>query len=99
MEYILIIIAATIATILAVRVWYYNNVVEEININNIKIKPEFKQPNKSKLMHRRKYFLETGNFYNKIILDKQNQLLDGYTSYLIAQELGIEIVTIIRDTL
>lgn len=56
-----------------------------IKISDIKIQKKFKAPNKDKLNRRYTYFDKYLNFEVPIIVDSQNNLIDGYTSYLIAK--------------
>lgn len=69
-----------------------NELLEHINrkrriikISDIKIQKKFKAPNKDKLNRRYTYFDKYLNFEVPIIVDAQNNLIDGYTSYLIAK--------------
>lgn len=69
-----------------------NELLEHINrkrriikISDIKIQKKFKAPNKDKLNRRYAYFDKYLNFEVPIIVDSQNNLIDGYTSYLIAK--------------
>lgn len=59
-----------------------------IRLSKIKISNEFKKhkPKKSKMNDKNMYFIVNGTFKDKIILDKNNVLVDGYTTYLLAQE-------------
>lgn len=59
------------------------------NINKIKVPSEFVEnpPKLEKLFVKTKKFLETGEL-EKIYVDKEFNLLDGYCSYLIATTLG-----------
>lgn len=69
-----------------------NELLEHINkkrkiikISDIKIQKKFKAPNKDKLNRRYAYFNKYLNFEVPIVVDSQNNLIDGYTSYLIAK--------------
>jgi len=68
------------------------------NINNIKISKEFKKhpPKESKMWLKRAYFIFNDKFEHSIVLDKNNVLIDGYTTYLIAQEQGMKYVEVER---
>lgn len=57
-----------------------------IDIENINIPENFKKPNKKKMAEREKYFRQNSRFEAPIIIDQYNNLLDGYTSYLIAKK-------------
>lgn len=60
---------------------------------DIVIPVEFKltQPSSQKLIRKTADFLISGNL-EKIYIDKDFKLVDGYCSYLIANELGVDIV-------
>lgn len=70
----------------------------KINIDKIIISEKFKQkePGQRKINERLAYFEKYGEFYSPIVLDKNNILIDGYTSYLIAKRYGFENVEIKR---
>lgn len=57
-----------------------------IDIKNINIPEYFKKPNKKKMEEREKYFRQNSKFEAPIIIDQYNNLIDGYTSYLIAKK-------------
>jgi len=67
-----------------------------MRIEDIKILPCFAEhPPKEKLMQRKRlYYAENGLLQAEIILDSGNNLIDGYTSYLVAQENGIDSVPV-----
>ena len=67
-------------------------------IENIKIQEEFKKhpPRTNKMRAREVYYLRYEKFQQAIILDKNGYLIDGYTSYLVAKELGKKYVKVIR---
>lgn len=56
-----------------------------IKISDIKIQKKFKAPNKEKLDRRYTYFDTNAKFEVPIVVDSKNNLIDGYTSYLIAK--------------
>lgn len=68
------------------------------NINNIKIQEEFKNkpPKYQKMLEKKLYHLQHHKFEQPIVLDNNNWLVDGYTSYLIANGLGKKYVKIRR---
>ena len=70
---------------------------EIVRLENIKIKKHFSQPKERKMKERRNYFNKYGYFKSPIILDKNNTLLDGYTTYLLAKEIGYKSITILRN--
>lgn len=57
----------------------------EVEINKIKIPKHFTKPNPQKLKHKFKYYRENHKFESPIIIDMDHNLIDGYTSYLIAK--------------
>lgn len=69
-----------------------------MKLNKIKIKDSFKkrQPKGSKMRERWEYYRDNDRFYSPIIIDKNNYLVDGYTSYLIAKEDGLKEVEVVR---
>ena len=70
---------------------------EIIPIECIKIKKYFKKPRKTKIKEKEEYFNKHGYFRSTIILNKNNVLLDGYTTYLLAKEIGYKSITILRN--
>lgn len=70
---------------------------EIIPIECIKIKKYFKKPRKTKIKEKEEYFNKHGYFRSTIILNKNNVLLDGYTTYLLAKEQGYKSITILRN--
>lgn len=62
-----------------------------ININQIKVNPEWRKTRigKKKFGRKIKYWYRTGEFESKIILDKDFNLIDGYSSVRIAEIKGI----------
>lgn len=68
------------------------------NIDNIKILKEFKEhpPRKSKMLERQFFYFISGKLLALIVVDKDNYLRDGYTSYLIAKENNIKYVRVVR---
>lgn len=70
---------------------------EIVRISNIKIKENFVKPNYQKLKQRRKYYKEHDYFRSMIVLDEDNYLVNGYTTYLLAKENGYDFITIVRS--
>lgn len=68
------------------------------NINNIKIPKEFKEhlPTAHKMAFKRAYYIINNKFEQPIVLDKNNVLVDGYTTYLIEKERGTKYVQVER---
>lgn len=51
-------------------------------------------PKPRKMMKKEQYFNKTGLLQSEIVLDSGNHLIDGYTSYLLAVQHGLEYVPI-----
>lgn len=69
---------------------------EIIKIENIKIKKNFSNPKLCKMKNRREYYKRHKYFKRTIVLNKDNYLTDGYTTYLLAKEMGFDYITIVR---
>ena len=70
---------------------------EIVKIDNIKILKVFKTPKHEKINSRRKYYKKYKYFRSMIVLNKNNYLLDGYTTYLLAKEAGFDYITVLRE--
>ena len=70
---------------------------EIVKLGNIKIPYSFVAPKKHKLYKRNLYYLKYGYFRSTIILNKNNLLVDGYTTYLLALNKGYDYITILRE--
>lgn len=70
--------------------------VFDIPTDAIKIYPCFAShsPKAEKMEQKEQYFAETGLLQSQIILDSRGNLIDGYTSYLLARAHGIQCVPI-----
>lgn len=70
--------------------------VMDIPTDTIKIYPCFAahEPDPEKMQRKEQYFEETGALQSQIILDSRGNLIDGYTSYLLARAHGIQCVPI-----
>ncbi len=62
-----------------------------MKIEDIKIFPCFEAhpPRQEKMERKEQYFKETGVLQSEIILDRAGNLIDGYTSYLLAKAHGL----------
>ena len=69
---------------------------QEMRVDSIKIYPCFAahQPKAEKMEQKEQYFAETGLLQSQIILDSRGNLIDGYTSYLLAKAHGIQSVPV-----
>lgn len=67
-------------------------------LKNIKISKEFKMkyPKTLKLISKMEYYSRNNKFEQPIVIDKNNVLVDGYTSYIIAQMLNKKYVRVKR---
>lgn len=70
---------------------------EIVKLKNIKIPYYFVKPNKQKINKRERYYKKHGYFRSVIILNKNNSLKDGYTTYLLALKWGYDYITILRE--
>lgn len=66
------------------------------NINNIKIPSKYKVPGAEKLKCKMCFYQTTGEFQDKIILNNENLLLDGYITFKICKWIGIKYVKVTR---
>lgn len=66
--------------------------VVEVPLDTIKIYPCFSQkpPKEEKMQKKERFFLKSGFLQSQIILDSNNNLIDGYTSYLLAKKYNVE---------
>lgn len=65
-------------------------------IDNIKINKRWKKPNVMKMLRKRYYYIIYGMYESEIIINKNNTLVDGYTTYLLEKEKGKKIVRVKR---
>lgn len=67
--------------------------VNRYHFDKIVVPAEFKltQPSPQKIIKKTADFFTSGHF-GKIYVDKEFRLLDGYCSYLIAEELGCDVI-------
>ncbi len=61
-------------------------------LKDIKIYPCFREtpPSEEKMAQKRQYLKKCGTFQSDIIVNSENYLIDGLTSYLLAMECGLE---------
>lgn len=64
----------------------------EIEVNKIKIPEKFSKPNPKKMQKKYNYYRKNHKLESQIIIDPNYNLIDGYTSYLIAKECHITTV-------
>lgn len=67
-----------------------------MRIDDIKIFPCFAEhsPKVEKMQQKEQYFTETGLLQSQIILDSRGNLIDGYTSYLLAVKYRLQSVSV-----
>lgn len=65
---------------------YINRKTKIIKVSDIKIPKDFRKPNPGKMKNRIGYYNTYKQFAVPIIVDKDNNLIDGYTSYLISKK-------------
>lgn len=68
--------------------------IKKVKLVDIKIPKYFTKPNKKKLNRRFEYYNKNKCLKTPIIIDKNNTLVDGYTSYLISKKYNLEIVKV-----
>lgn len=71
-----------------------------ININKIIIKKEFKEhyPSSEKMIRKAQFHFINGYFQDNIIINENNELIDGYITYMIARSKGIKHIAVQRVT-
>lgn len=67
-----------------------------VNLNEIKITPQFQEskPSKNKFARRQDFYEKYGYFYTPILISRDFTLIDGYISYLIAKKSKLEKVPV-----
>ncbi|MBR3133367.1 MAG: hypothetical protein IKG42_04810 [Clostridia bacterium] len=75
-----------------------NKLLKREKISNIKVTSEFlaTRPRERKLIAKAMYYAQNGRFERPVILDENNVLVDGYTTYIIAKELEMKYVPVKR---
>lgn len=60
------------------------------NLKNIKIQDKFKkhQPKWKKMLDKQAFYIKYGMFEQPIVVNKDNVLIDGYTTYILASKMG-----------
>ena len=74
------------------------NIIEKFPVKEIIISEDFKNttPTERKMQYKREHLKNTGVLKKNIIINDENILIDGYTTYLLAMENGMDYVLIIR---
>lgn len=99
MEVSILIIILFLMIYVSYETYIKDNPYEVIKIEDIKIKEQFRKSgiNKKKLRQKECFYIEFGYFEDRIILNENNYLLDGYSTYILALQNGIKEIEIIRD--
>ena len=66
------------------------------NIRNIKVPNGFSIPGTKKLLCKATFFQTTGQFLDKVIINNDNLLLYGYTTYILSKWLDYKYIKVIR---
>lgn len=76
-------------------------IIENFDIDKIIISDDFAStpPKEEKLRQKEEYYSRTKTLDAEIIINDENILIDGYTSYLIAKSNGLKFVTVKRGTI
>lgn len=67
-----------------------------IDIDKIIIPEYYKRPGTEKLRKKKQFFIENGYFESNIIIDENNNLIDGFTTYFIAKVYDFKYISVIR---
>ncbi len=62
-----------------------NETAVEVETSKIKVPKNFSKPNQKKMQKKIQYYRKNHKFESQIVIDLDYNLLDGYTSYLIAK--------------
>ena len=67
-----------------------------MRVDEIKIFPFFRDnpPKPEKLRRKEEYFQRNGRFESEVVLDTSGNLIDGYTTYLLARKYNVERVAV-----
>lgn len=76
-----------------------NYMPTEIRLSRIKIGKEYKLPSEYKFAQKYSYLKKFHIFEQPIYLDRHNELIDGYTTYLLARMFGIKKMIVWKETL
>lgn len=67
-----------------------------IDIDKIIIPGHYKRPGAEKLKRKKQFFIENGYFESNIIIDENNKLIDGFTTYFIAKVYEFKYINVTR---
>ena len=65
-------------------------------IENIKITKDYTLPRKEKLVNKARFFNITGECLEKVVINKNNELLDGYTTLILIRASGEKYIKVIK---
>lgn len=70
-------------------------------LNKIIIQEKFKEhsPRWTKMLDKQAFYIEHGKYEQPIVINKNNILVDGYTTYLLAKQLGRKYMPVKRVSL
>ena len=66
------------------------------NIRNIKIPTEYTIPGTKKIQCKATFFQTTRQFLDKVVVNNDNVLVDGYTTYILNKWLENEYIKVVR---
>ena len=83
-------------TLYKIALGVFKGEIRRMNIDDIKIYPCFHEhpPKPEKMEQKEQYFAKTGVLQSEIVIDSNGFLLDGFTSFLIAEKHGIECIPV-----
>ena len=67
-----------------------------IDIDKIIIPEYYKKPEKEKLKRKKLFYITNGYFKDNIIIDENNTLIDGFTTYYIAKLYNFKYIDVKR---
>ena len=70
--------------------------IYEISVSDIIVGDEWSAPRQNKIERYRAYFRKKGVLAHRVVINENNKLRDGYATYLIAKENGIESLEAVR---
>ena len=72
-----------------------------MKLSKIKISKEFRRcpPRWTKMLDKQAFYIENGKFEQPIVVNKENVLIDGYTTYLLAKQMGRKYMPVKRASL
>lgn len=68
----------------------------KIKLKDIKVPHYFKEVSQKKLNERIQYFEKYGEFKTPLVVNQENVIIDGYTTYLVAQIYGLNKINAVK---